>query len=75
MNDGYIMYRCETCNKMTILLSEEVTHSEKESIYITCGHNGKHKRLRVVGRYDNLKECMEKQRTYIRKNRTVHQTK
>lgn len=73
MNNGYIMYRCQVCNKITILLYEEVSHSEKESIYITCGHNGKHKDLRVVGKYDNLRECMEKQRIYKRDGRKIHQ--
>lgn len=57
-NDFYIVYRCKVCGKHTVLFSNEVTHSEQESIYITCGHNGRHKNICVVGKYDNLKECM-----------------
>ena len=57
--DYYIVYKCCTCNKHFILLSNEVTYSEKESIYLTCSYNGKHKRICVVGRYDNLLQCFE----------------
>ena len=56
----YIVYRCKICNKHTILIREEVTHSEKESQYLTCGHDGRHKKLIVVGAYDNIKECMDR---------------
>lgn len=55
----YIVYKCKKCGKHTILLGEEVTHSENESKYITCGHDGRHKRLIVTGAYDSIKECMQ----------------
>lgn len=70
----YIVYRCKICNKHTILIKEEVTHSEKESQYLTCGHNGRHKNLIVVGAYDNIEECMDNH-YYIRVYGRVHQVK
>ena len=55
-----IVYRCKECGKHTILFKAEVTHSERESRYLTCGHNGKHKLGMIVcKKYDNLKECRE----------------
>ena len=70
----YIVYRCKVCNKHTILLGEEVTHSEKESKYITCGHDGRHKKLVVAGAYDNLKECMDNHR-YVKVAGRIRQRK
>ena len=67
MNDGYIIYKCLTCGKCTILLSNEVDHSEQASMYLTCGHHGKHKNLIVVGKYASIKEYM-KQDSYKRVN-------
>ena len=55
----YIVYRCKVCHKYTILISEEVNHSEEAGKYMTCGHDGRHKKLSVAGAYDNLKECMD----------------
>lgn len=65
MSEGYVIYKCLTCNKVTILLSSEVDHSEKASKYITCGHYGKHKHLIVIGKYGSIKECMQ-HRSYKR---------
>lgn len=59
-----IQYKCKSCNKTFFLLDEEVTHSERESIYITCPFNGKHKNIKVTNKYGNIKEikaCMEDQ--------------
>lgn len=68
----YIVYKCKICNKHTILLGEEVNHSENESKYITCGHDGRHKRLIVTGAYDSLKECMN-ERSYRRDRGSLKQ--
>lgn len=73
--NGYIQYKCNHCKKIFILSAEEVTHSEKESTYLTCPYNGKHASINVVERYGNYKELMETQRIYRRKNRAVHQVK
>lgn len=70
--NGYIIYKCQICGKSTILLSNEVDHSEQASRYITCGHHGSHKDLVVVGKYAGIKECM-RQRKYKRVNGRVQQ--
>ena len=55
-----IVYRCRVCNKHTMLFKAEVTHSEMESQYLTCAHDGRHKLGMIVCRkYDDLKECRE----------------
>ena len=55
-----IVYRCKVCHKHTMLFESEVTHTEMESRYLTCGHNGQHKLGMIVcKKYDNLKECRE----------------
>lgn len=59
MKDGYIIYKCLTCNKHFVLFSNEVKHTEEESRYITCPYYGKHKNIVVVGSYESIKECME----------------
>lgn len=62
MNDGYIIYRCKTCNKVFLLLTSDVKHSERESKYLTCPYDGRHKSLSVIGkvsRYGEIKGCMD----------------
>lgn len=70
----YIVYKCKICGKHTILLGEEVTHSENESKYITCGHDGRHKRLIVTGAYDSIKEVMDNH-VYVKEGRRMRQIK
>lgn len=67
----YIVYQCRTCKKHFVLMSCEVTHSEKESKYIACPFHGKHKDIKVAGAYDDLlvlKNDMMKKDTYIKRN-------
>ena len=59
MIDRYIVYRCKICGKHTILISNEVDHTEKAGKYQTCGHDGRHRELIVCGAYDSIKECMD----------------
>lgn len=59
MNEGYIIYMCKTCNKVFILLTNDVTYSEEEGRYITCHFHGSHRNIVVCGRYESIKECME----------------
>lgn len=61
----YIAYKCLTCGKTTILLLSEVSESQDKGKYVTCGHDGRHAKLREIGRYDDLKECMS-ERSYKR---------
>lgn len=67
MNDKYIVYRCLKCGKLTILLSEEVDHSEEQGKYLTCGHDGRHSDLIVVDKCADIIECMGN-RSYKRVN-------
>jgi len=71
----YISFRCLTCGKTTILLLHEIQQSQSHGRYITCGHDGRHARLVETGQYDNLRECMEDQRTYKHERGIVKETK
>lgn len=70
----YIVYKCKICEKHTVLFKNEITHSEKESRYITCGHDGRHKHLTVVGAYDNIEKCMDNH-CYVRIGGRMRQIK
>lgn len=66
-----IQYKCKDCNKTFFLLEEEVDHSEKAAVYITCPYFGKHKNIIVTGKYENLRELnkiMTDKDIYKRKN-------
>lgn len=46
-----------------MLADREVDHSMESSRYFTCGHDGRHDNLKVVGmfyldRFGGIKECM-----------------
>lgn len=71
---SYIVYKCKICNKHFILLSDEVKHSERESRYITCSYDGRHKNIAVVNRFDSLKECMDNH-VFVREGRRIKQVK
>lgn len=70
----YIVYKCKTCGKHFILMTDEVKYSEEESKYITCPYHGKHKDIIVCGRHDDLKECMDNH-VYVREGRRMRQIK
>ena len=59
MNEGYIVYKCLKCNRIFILMTSDVTYSEEESKYLTCPYHGKHKDIVVVGKHENVKQCMK----------------
>lgn len=61
-----VEYKCKICNKHFFLIDEEVEHSEQEDRYITCPFDGRHNKITVCGKYDSLKECMEKQEVFKR---------
>ena len=69
----YVIYKCKECKKHTILIRDEVDHSEKAGVYMTCGHDGRHRDLVVTGAYDNIEECMEEANTYRRVRGRVRQ--
>ena len=77
MKDGYIIYRCNSCKKHFILMSNEVEHTLKESKYITCPYYGKHKDINVIGaidRYGEINKCMDSH-AYRREGRRIKQVK
>lgn len=63
--DSYIVYKCRECNRGFVLFSNEVDHSEEESLFITCPYYGKHRDIIVINKFDSLKECME-HRAYVK---------
>lgn len=73
LRDGYIIYKCLTCNKIFILMTNDVDHSERESRYISCPYFGKHKNIIVCGKFDSIKEVMEDQRMYEKRKGRVRQ--
>ena len=72
LQDGYIIYKCKICNRGFILFTNEVKHSEEESSFITCPYHGKHKNIIVVGKYENIKECMDHD-SFMRKGGRIKQ--
>ena len=72
LQDGYIIYKCQTCSKGFILFTNQVEHSEKESTFITCPYHGRHKDIIVVGKYESIKECMDHD-SYKRVNGKIRQ--
>ena len=72
MNDTYIVYRCLICGNHFVLMSNEVTHSEEESKFITCPYHGKHKQIIVVHKYENIEECMGHD-SYVKESGKVKQ--
>lgn len=70
----YLVYKCKTCKRHFILLTEEVKFSEEESKYITCPFHGKHKDIIVCGRYEDLKAAMDNH-VYVREKGVMRQIK
>lgn len=66
----YTSYKCISCNKTFILPTEEVDKNK----YLTCPHDGRHKKIIVTGAYDSVKECM-KERSYKRDKGKMKQIK
>ena len=56
---GYIIYECLDCHNHFILDEREVTYSEEESKYMTCPYHGKHKRIIIVQKYNDIERCMD----------------
>lgn len=67
----YTIFKCKSCNKEIILLTEEVMDSQFKRQYISCSHCGS-KKLRKEKATDNLKECM-KERKYKREHGALKQ--
>ena len=52
---NYIVLKCCDCGRHTIIPTEE--WNDKKG-YVTCWNNGKHKRLKIVGAYDDCNQAV-----------------
>lgn len=64
MLSTYTSYKCRTCKKEFVLLSEDVQAHEKQGKYLACPYCNS-KRISKQNMTDSLKECM-KERSYKR---------
>lgn len=68
----YIAYRCLVCKMTFIIPTEDVERIEKSGRYIAC--NAGHKRIKELGKYDDLKQCMDNH-VYKRERGSIKQIK
>lgn len=53
----YIGYECQVCGAEFVMLTDQLKQREIEGRYIACPFG--HKNIDVLGRYDDIKECMD----------------
>lgn len=70
-----ILHRCEICGRHFSLFENEMTYDIKQERYITCPYHGSHRKIRICGKYDNAKQCMEDARRYKRVRGSFRQLK
>lgn len=66
----YTSYKCKTCRKEFVLLTEDITQM-KEDRYLVCPYCSS-RRVSKENTADSLKECM-KERSYVRKKGALRQ--
>ena len=66
----YTSYKCKTCSKEFVLLSEDIDSMTSDS-YLACPYCNS-KRVLVENAADSVKECM-KEHSYVRSNRVIRQ--
>ena len=69
----YTSYKCKSCCKETILLTEEVEKTLSSGRYITCAHCNS-KKLKIEKTTDDLRE-VTKERQYKRINRRMREVR
>lgn len=70
-----ILHKCQVCGRHFSLYDEELINiDEKEVKFITCPYHGKHKQINIIGKYDNIRDCM-KQIAHKRNGRRIKQTR
>ena len=68
----YAGYKCKTCSKEFVLLSEDISTMTKDR-YLVCPYCNS-KRVSVDKVNDSLRECMS-ERSYRRVNKRMQQTR
>ena len=71
MNGIYTSYKCKSCSKETILITDEVYNTLKQDRYLACSHCGSRKLVKVLVT-DDLRE-VAKARSYKRVGRRLRQ--
>lgn len=67
----YICYKCLVCKMTFIIPTEDVVMIKKSGRYIAC--NIGHINIKELGKYDDLKKCMEEQHIYKRDKGSIKQ--
>jgi DNA-directed RNA polymerase subunit RPC12/RpoP len=67
----YVNYRCKTCGAEFIMPTENLKIAEISGRYIACPFG--HKMIETVGRFGDLKQCMEEQHRYRREHGRIKQ--
>lgn len=73
MYEDYIIYRCEKCGFEFIIPIDGLRKAEVLGRIMTCPLG--HRPIWEMGRYDNLRECMESANTYERRSGSMRQTR
>jgi len=69
--EDYIIYRCEICGLPFIIPTDGLRLADVNQRYLACPLG--HTRIKEEGRFDGLKECMEKAATYEKVNGVTRQ--
>ena len=71
MDGIYTSYKCKSCNKETILITDEVQNTLKQDRYLACSHCGSRKLVKELVT-DDLRE-VAKARSYKRVSGRIRQ--
>lgn len=71
MESMYTSYKCKSCNKEIILITDEIHDSLKNNKYLACSHCGSKKLIKELVT-DDLRE-VAKARSYRRVNGRLRQ--
>lgn len=71
MESMYTSYKCKSCNKEIILITDEIHDSLKNNKYLACSHCGSKKLIKELVT-DDLRE-VAKARSYKRVNGRLRQ--
>ena len=55
-----------------IVKKKDILENEDNYMYLTCMFDGRHKNINVIGKFDNIEECMS-HRSYVKVNGRTRQ--